>query len=351
MTQLQGSNLAFSDLIQSASLGKQLAAAPYCFSNKRELGFPHRVNFLRSWRLLSGMQKAIPGFNPSEYANLRGLDSSVDSTLHFLTNGSPSGPWLRKVIVSDSTASSATNTLSVALHIHVYYLELLSPIMGALQTNKARPDLLVTTPDHKMASEIQKILADYTGNTAVIPLGDNIGRDLGPFFSHLPSSFFSDFQVIGHLHTKKSEAHSTLRGVKGWFEFCVGNTLGTSESPGMLDRILEAFASNENLGIVYPDDPHVMGWTENYRAATQLFDANKLPGEEELFDFPIGSFFLARPHALKPLLDLKLTDGSYPQEPVPYDGTTLHALERLIGIIPKQMGYETAVTFVSSLYR
>ena len=111
MNQLQGSHLAFSDLAQSASLREQLAAASYCFSNKRHLGLLHRINFLRSWRLLSGMQKAIPGFSPAEYAKLWGLDSSVDSTLHFLRNGSPSGSWLKKVIASDSPAISATTCL------------------------------------------------------------------------------------------------------------------------------------------------------------------------------------------------------------------------------------------------
>ncbi len=343
--------MTFSDLVQSPKLARQLAAAPHCFSNKRHSALPYRVNFLRSWRLRSGMQKAIPGFSPLEYANLKGLNSSVDPTLHFLKNDSPSGPWLRNVIASTSPASSATSTPRVALHIHVYYLELLRQIMVALRTNNARPDLFVTTPDSKVASEIRDELVDYSGNSTVIHLGENIGRDLGPFFSHLPTRFFSDFHVIGHLHTKRSEAHSTLKGVKGWFEFCIGNMLGTLESPGMLDRTLEAFATDEKLGIVYPDDPHVMGWTENYRAATQLLDASKLPGEWELFDFPIGSFFLARPDALRPLLDLKLTDKDYPEEPVPYDGTILHALERLIGVVPKQMGYETAVTFVSSLYR
>lgn len=298
-----------------------------------------------------GRRKILAGFNPSVYTKSVRISPWQDPTLHFISSGCPSGPWARRVISDASPTVKFLPEIKAALHIHVYYPDLLTKVIRALETNHTKPALFISLAKGVEGTNVNRVITSYSSQGEVILLGKNIGRDLGPFFSHLPTSFFSDFQVTGHLHTKKSEAHSKLRGVAGWFDFCVGNMLGTSDSPGMLDRTLEAFASDERLGIVYPDDPNVMGWTENYQAAIQLLDASKLPGEEELFDFPIGSFFFARPHALKPLLELRLTDKDYPEEPVPYDGTSLHALERLIGVVPKQMGYETAVTFVSSLYR
>ena len=50
-------------------------------------------------------------------------------------------------------------------------------------------------------------------------------------------------------------------------------------------------------------------------------------------DFPVGTMFWARPEALAPLLRLGLNLDDYPDEPLPVDGTILHALERLLPLV------------------
>lgn len=343
--------MSLSDIYQSFALSRELRRVPDLLLDRTESSIFHLAIFIRSWRNRSGMRKIIPGFSPNVYAQENTLRSSEDPTLSFIRNGSPPGPWLRPVISKNSLLSDKPRLPTIALHIHVHYPNLLRPILNSLRTNKSLPVLFITTFEEGSVDRINEELKHYVGKFTVLLLKQNVGRDLGPFFTHLPPSFFSDFEIVGHLHTKKSESHSEMKGVRGWFEYCIGNMLGTSECPGMLDRVLEEFANNPNLGMVYPDDPHVMGWTENYASATGLIEESQLPTKESVFDFPIGSYFYARPKALSPLLKLGLKDEDYPPEPVPYDGTTLHALERLLGIVPRQIGYSTAVTFVSSLYR
>jgi hypothetical protein len=65
-------------------------------------------------------------------------------------------------------------------------------------------------------------------------------------------------------------------------------------------------------------------------------------------DFPAGSMFWARPQALAPLFALGLGPADYPPEPLPQDGTILHALERLLPIVAQSRGYRTAVTTSAS---
>jgi lipopolysaccharide biosynthesis protein len=48
---------------------------------------------------------------------------------------------------------------------------------------------------------------------------------------------------------------------------------------------------------------------------------------------------VARAAALKPLFDLRLGWDEYPDEPAPYDGTILHALERLLPFAARRAGY------------
>jgi lipopolysaccharide biosynthesis protein len=49
-------------------------------------------------------------------------------------------------------------------------------------------------------------------------------------------------------------------------------------------------------------------------------------------------FFFAMPTAISEILALGLNESDIPNEPLPYDGTVLHALERLVGLVPKAAG-------------
>jgi lipopolysaccharide biosynthesis protein len=69
------------------------------------------------------------------------------------------------------------------------------------------------------------------------------------------------------------------------------------------------------------------------------------------FDFPNGTMFWCRPAALKPLLNLRLGWEDYPPEPVPYDGTILHAIERILPFVAENQGYHFATTHTPGVTR
>src|SRR5205807_1095004 len=90
------------------------------------------------------------------------------------------------------------------------------------------------------------------------------------------------------------------------------------------------------LGLVFPEDPHLADWDDNLPIAEPL--AQRMGMQTPLapfFDFPVGTMFWARPTALVPLLELGLKWDDYPEEPVPDDGTILHALERLLPFVAR----------------
>ena len=103
----------------------------------------------------------------------------------------------------------------------------------------------------------------------------------------------------------------------------------------------------------FPDDPHLLGWGENLPYATDL--ARRLGIAEPLpattFNFPVGSMFWARTAALRPLLELGLNWDDFPAEPVPYDGSLLHAIERLLPFVVERAGFRSAVTHVAGVTR
>jgi lipopolysaccharide biosynthesis protein len=55
--------------------------------------------------------------------------------------------------------------------------------------------------------------------------------------------------------------------------------------------------------------------------------------------------FWARSAALEPLMRLDIPWDEYPAEPLPVDGTILHALERLLPSIARAAGYGYAATY------
>jgi lipopolysaccharide biosynthesis protein len=105
--------------------------------------------------------------------------------------------------------------------------------------------------------------------------------------------------------------------------------------------------------LVFPDDPHILGWGKNLPYAVSL--AQRLGVSEPLprntFNFPVGSMFWARTAALRPLFELGLSWDDYPEEPVPYDGSLLHAIERILPFVAESAGFRSAVTHVSGVTR
>ncbi|MBS0193643.1 MAG: hypothetical protein JSR34_05295 [Proteobacteria bacterium] len=61
--------------------------------------------------------------------------------------------------------------------------------------------------------------------------------------------------------------------------------------------------------------------------------------------------FWARTDALRPLFDLALDWSDYPSEPLPYDGSLLHALERLLPFVAAARGLRCALTNVPGVTR
>ena len=112
------------------------------------------------------------------------------------------------------------------------------------------------------------------------------------------------------------------------------------------------FEHDERLGLVFPDDPYIVGWWGNKEHAQALAQKMVLARElPQAFEFPVGTMFWCRPEALRPLFELRLSWDDYPAEPVPIDGTILHAIERMLPFVAQNQGYRIAATNVPGVTR
>lgn len=295
-------------------------------------------------------RKPFPGFHPGIYAEHHHVENR-DPLAHYIESGQPKGPWLCEVIEPKDSTVSEVATPGTALHLHLHYPDMAADIATRLSNLKTKMDLLVSVTSGDAAIEVEATLQGcYVGNIdiRVVP---NRGRDIGPFLTEFRDAILGRYELVGHIHTKKSKDFNTPLAARNWSDFLFENLLG-GEAP-MGDLVLGRMAADPTIGLVFPDDPHAVGWDENRECAALLAKrmgiASPLPGQ--WLNFPVGTMFWARTAALKPLWNLAFTWQDYPVEPLPYDGTTLHAIERLLPLVAESAGYRNAVTHVPGITR
>ena len=306
--------------------------------------------YLRSWSAGVNRRKLFPGFHPGIFQEDSALVSGEQDPLAcYLRAGQPDGRWKYEVISPTENAAPVAPVLRVALHIHAYYPDLLHEILQQLNGNLARPDLLISLPNEISPQEISEITSSYTGTIRAIRQVPNRGRDIEPFLHVFRDEILHDYEIVGHLHTKKTAWLNSVKWSTDWREFILTNLLGGENK--MADTILAKMASDGHIGIVFPDDPNMVDWGQNLPFARPL--ANKL-GINHLpanINFPAGTMFWARVEAIRPLLNLNLGWEDLPEEPLPLDGSILHAIERLIPLVVINNGFKMAVTNVFGVSR
>jgi len=294
-------------------------------------------------------RRPCAGFHPQIYAheNAGRLEPLVDPSADYIRKGKPNGPW-RHNVVTPTELSAPVEGLRTCLHAHLFYPELAQDLLGKLMVNGARCDLLLSTGSEPNAEVLRRATATYDGGEVLIRIVPNRGRDIGPLLTAFGDDI-SRYDIVGHMHGKRSLEVGGSMG-DTWREFLWQNLVG--DFFPMMDTILARFAGDPELGLVFPDDPHMVGWDSNLGIATDL--ARKMGITETLppfFDFPVGTMFWARTQALLPLWQLKLDWDDYPPEPLPYDGTIIHALERLLPFVAKKANYDFATTHIPGVTR
>ena len=295
---------------------------------------PHVARrYVRSWACGIGRRKPFPGFHPGIYKEQHGLAmSGKDPLVDYLDSGKPEGVWQYPVLTNDDVpVNDKQDGLNLALHIHAYYVDLLPQIIQRLGLNQRRPDLFVSVNDEDALKVAQEHLSVYPGCVVAIKVVPNRGRDIGPFLTSFLPEMILSYDLVGHIHTKKSKDITDENMGKTWFHFLMENLIGGTSGP-MMDIIINRMQQDFSIGMVFPDDPYITGIDKNADIAALIGPDIGVLNVPEHFLYPVGNMFWARVSVLKPISEMHLSWEDYPDEPLPYDGSLLHALERLIAL-------------------
>jgi SAM-dependent methyltransferase/glycosyltransferase involved in cell wall biosynthesis len=302
-------------------------------------------------------RRPLAGFHPVTYALQNpNYDARTggEPLAHYLRAGRPEGPWVHPVIRIDAPENtpgalplSISTRLRVLVHGHFHYTDHIDGFLQALAANVQRCELILTTTSAAKATEIS-IALRKNRTEADIRVLPNRGRDIGPFLAVLEEAM-GHYDLLAHVHGKRSP-HVDEQVGNRWRIFLWQHLIG-DEMP-MVDIIRKAFLEDDRLGLVFPEDPFLTGWDENLAIAQELATRMKLRAPlPASIECPVGTMFWTRPNALEPLLRLGLTWDDYPREPLPIDGTMLHALERLLVSVTEDAGYRYLTTYLPRFVR
>jgi len=278
-----------------------------------------------------------PGFNAMRYRSDAGLaaDARTVSVLHALQTH-PEGIQTHAVALLDRLPRKARHAGRVGLHLHLHYGDLAREFAVLLTKADHAIDLFISVDSEESLSEVRAHFAAYGHGQVELRKVPNRGRDLGPLLTEFGGRLRNGgYDVVGHFHGKKSLQFPPAFG-EAWRRFLVQTLIGDAPN---LAKVLGLFADDPVLGLAFAEDHLPVGWGENLAPARSLADRMKIkPVLPAVPIFPVGTMFWARPEVLAPLWELGLDWPDYPREPLPDDGTLLHAIERMLPALAEAQG-------------
>ncbi|MFC3932720.1 rhamnan synthesis F family protein [Streptococcus dentapri] len=276
-------------------------------------------------------------------------DYPIDLLVSYMTNISqPDLPYLlARKYLNKSAYKPVPVTKKVAVHLHVFYVDLLQEFLDAFKAFHFSYDLFITTDSQTKLDEIKEVLAENQ-QPAEITVTGNIGRDVLPMLKLKDK--LKGYDYIGHFHTKKSKEADFWAG-ESWRKELIEMLVKPA------DEILTQLSGKPDLGLVIADIPSffrfnkiVVAWNENL-IAPKMEELWEKMGLKKSIDFKAmdtfvmsyGTYVWFKYDALEPLFDLNLTDEDVPAEPLPQN-SILHAIERLLIYIAWDRHYDYGIS-------
>lgn len=231
----------------------------------------------------------------------------------------------------------------VGVLMHVYYPELLGELVDQLSAIPVGFDLLITnTTGAALTIDTERL--PRLRNIAVLDAA-NHGRDILPMISAVNAGLLDPYHLVLKVHTKHSVWRADHADLGGdgvqWREGFLQALLGDEHN---VSDILGGFAADPDLGVVTADG-NVLGpefWGGDESTARDLLQRIGLDLAADELRFPAGSMYWVRGIVLQGLRSLALTGDDFDTESGQVDGTTAHAVERLIGVLATEAGLRIA---------
>ncbi len=238
-------------------------------------------------------------------------------------------------------------TIKILVIAHVYYPEMLDEVVLHTKNIPVKYDLLITTADEeskKIIEQNEMLENSNAKNIEIRVVEQNRGRDMSSLFITCKDKVLDgEYDWVCRLHSKKSpqNAYSMAKHFKEMM------FLNLVKDENYISKVLNFLDNSKNIGFAMPPMVHIgyptlgHAWYSNKPLVQEL--AEKLKIRIPLDDISpfaaYGTMFWFRPMALKKLFEYKWKFEDFNKEPMHYDGSLAHGLERLLAYVAHDAGY------------
>ena len=313
--------------------------------------FPHPVMAFADYVQKSKFSNINPSplFDTEFYlrSNMDLYHSDVSPLVHYLYHGRQekrrsSSAYLRwhpkNQLVAVEEAS--WNEQKIAICLHIFYADFVEKFAISLREFPCDVDVFVAVSNEQIKQDAESVFALIPQVKLLkIVIAPNRGRNFGPLLVEFGKELLN-YDLMCHLHSKKSLYSG--REQTQWFDYLHQYLL---KDRHVVACLLRLFKTNADLGMYYPTSFWLMPswvnhWTCNKGFAQGFVKDWGIDINENFVNYPVGGMFWARPAALKQLLETDCCYDDFPAEPLPNDGSWLHALERTVGLLAEKNDYK-----------
>ena len=288
--------------------------------------------------LLDPATDALPAHPLLDRATLQSAaksDRGIDALTCLLLGKGFASQWIALELVNQLPIPASGARIAVCLHL--YYPELWSEIRDALENLPEPWDLYVSVPMFAATPVLAAMVRDKPG-LKFLPV-INRGRDVLPFVHLIASGTFSRYDWVCKLHTKRSPH---ISGGDNWrsalLQGLVGTEVQSSRRLAQLRADPSAGMAGSARNLITVGQEHFLG--TNSSGLARLRNQLNLGLPASALPFFAGTMFWFRPIAFAGLIEVA-DKKNFPIEMGQTDGTTAHALERLMPEIVAQAGFHT----------
>lgn len=230
-----------------------------------------------------------------------------------------------------------------AIAINLYYTETVDLYLRYIDNIPENIDVYIISSVPEIWNKIN--LYKRNKQNITILKKKNRGRDISALLvSFRPIAL--KYKYICYIHDKKEKYEYMKADIDLWIKNLWGNTV---ESETYIYNVLHKFEEDSTIGLLAPPEPigeymwALTGdtWNNDFANTVKLAKELQLKCnlDEKKPPITIGTVFWARSCALKKLFGKDWKNEDFQEEPLSDDGTLNHGVERILGYVAQDAGY------------
>lgn len=234
-----------------------------------------------------------------------------------------------------------------AIIIYLFYRDTVTEYYRYIDNIRPDIDLYIISSSQEVLESVRRYLSTCARTNVSYILKENRGRDVSALLV-AGRDIIKNYQYICFMHDKKERSKEKKEDTDFWIENLWGNQLGSAD---YINRILELFENNSQMGLLAPPEPvgkyfdswYGFGWGTSFEATKKLADMLELKTDLRKDRPPItlGTMMWFRRQALQKLIDFGWQYTDFEDGMLASGDYVSYGIERIFAYVAQDAGYDS----------